>query len=245
MPAGARAGNPARARWGHDSIHGNRGLHRHPGGARLEEFEERRIQVLRFLAKDSRRDLNARGAKAIESSSPNPRVGVRVRGDHPTDSRGDDPCYAGRGSSDVAAGLEVDVERGAPGRLPHLEDLGFRVWASGAGVETLGKDVSVAHQDGAYRRVGRRRVLAQQGEFERPPHKTIVHGADRMGWRACAAGTDRAISLPHVHRAGHRRRKGGYRVRSGRESAFSPSAPKGQRFWNSRSATACRWPERA
>src|SRR5262249_45254790 len=88
------------------------------------------------------------------------------------------------GAAPVAAGLEVQVERGpacsSPGGMER-DDLPMAL--SGIGVETLGDRAPVLHENRAHHRIGARLSFAETGQLQCPVHPTLPNRiGDSHGW---------------------------------------------------------------
>ena len=85
-----------------------------------------------------------------------------------------------RGAAVVGAGLEIDVQGGASGRVfQAAQSFDFGVRPARLAVEPLADDAPIANDDRTDRRVGARPSQTSGGEFQGPLHidgvRSVVH----------------------------------------------------------------------
>ena len=153
-------------------------LHPHPGPARRHTGEKAPVGEPSLFASDAFGHLDARIADHLQT--PPRHLGVRV-GDRRHDAADpvlDDRKRTGRRAPPVRAWLERHVDRRAlnafstRGSIPQSHHLGVRT--ARLLREAPADHPAVPHDDGADRRIGRRKPAGLRGLLKRKPHPEVV-----------------------------------------------------------------------
>src|SRR5581483_9458174 len=168
-----------------------RDLHPRPGPSARHARDETDVQLARRFLHETLLDADAGRAQLREARARDLRIRVLHGGDDAGDAGRDHRVGARRRAPVVAAGLEVDVERGPArprARLRERERLGVR--EARLLVPAFAHHRAVLDDDAADPRVRGGRIQPEAGQLERPTHEAEVGGVGHN------FGARRALALP-------------------------------------------------
>ena len=132
---------------GDPAVQGGRQLERDEGKPLGDVLDEGLVQAAAFLLPHRHLDPNAGLPECVYPAAGHHRIGVHHPRHHPPYAGVDERLGTRGGAAEVAARLQIDVERGAAGRVARLpERHHLRVIVAGPGMIAAPHDAAVPHR---------------------------------------------------------------------------------------------------